>query len=193
METFKNLSTTKYGDMGEAFIPQFCKSKGAQPYQPSLEESNPVDAICLKNYKPFAVEAKTKAKMLMRDNTGYDIIDHETYMRMEIPTYILFVDHLTQSIYGQWVSKLDAHKEKMGSVYIFPLEQMDEYRKLTQDEVEALKKASNSKWTKIEPQPQVEFKYETIEFNITPEIQEQINITKQQDEDEMDEILNRKR
>lgn len=151
MTVFNNLATTKLGNMGEGYIPEFCKAKNSKPYQPTNNGSNPIDGICImnKDKRIFGIEVKTKGSMLYKDATGMDKADHETYvnMNMNIPIYILFVDWVRREIYGQWISKLKKVVEPLGDdCVIYPLSSMDLYRKLSPMEIKALKEASNSKY-----------------------------------------------
>lgn len=155
MKNFKELDTTKVGDIGETYIAEFAESKGMKHWIPGKDGSYPVDSICyhIKNKKHYAVEVKTKPRFKYKDLTGYDYNDHEFYLQYEFPVYILFIDYYSKSIYGQWVKKLDEHKELMHmpnsvDTYTFPLNIMTKYRDLTEEEVEALKNGCKSTYYK---------------------------------------------
>lgn len=144
---FNKLKTTRLGTIGEFYIPEFCKANSVKCYQPSTDGSYPVDSIGLNNkYEPFAIEVKTKARMIYYDETGMDSNDHIIYMKMPFPVYVLFVDSLSKSIYGQWISKLDKCKRIDGRITYYPLEVMEHYRDLSEAEVIELKSLSNSNY-----------------------------------------------
>ena len=155
MSNFNELQTTQYGDLGENFINEFATAMGCKAYQPSIKQSNPVDSInACKSKKTgkwtlASIEVKTKARMLYFETTGYDKVDHETYMDFPAPVCIVFVDWLEGAIYYQWVSKLDKHKiemDKTPNLVHFPLSAMEIYRKLTSKETKELKQFANSNY-----------------------------------------------
>lgn len=145
---FQNLTTTKLGNVGETYIVEFAKSKGAKPYIPAFDASFPVDSLCLKNGKVFSIEVKSKPRMLKYELTGFDLVDFETYKKLEFPVYILFCDYITKSLYGNWISELDKQPKSYftGAVVTFPLSAMTIYRGLSNIEVEELKKYNQSKY-----------------------------------------------
>jgi uncharacterized protein (DUF779 family) len=67
-------------------------------------------------------------------------------MNMDIPVYVLFVDYISQSIYGNWIHKLQKNKTIQGRYTYYELSDMKEYRKLTKEEVDSLKKLSNNNY-----------------------------------------------
>lgn len=153
-QNFKELDTTKVGDIGETYIAEFATAKGMKHFIPGRDGSYPVDSICYHTgrKKHYAVEVKTKPRMLYFNRIGYDCNDHELYMNYEFPVYILFVDYFSKSIYGQWVKQLDAHKQKIATptvpTYTFPLEVMTKYRDLTEEEIKELKDGCKSTYYK---------------------------------------------
>lgn len=144
---FNDLKTTKLGYLGEKHIPEFCSAKGVKCYQPTTEGSHPVDSMGMtKNNKVFGVEVKTKPRLTFYNKTGFDLADYKTYINLDFPVYVLFVDHLTESIYGQWLSKLSHFKEIQGTFVYFPLDCMELYRELTREEINELKLHSSSNY-----------------------------------------------
>ena len=146
MSNFKNLKTTIAGDAGEALSPEFCKVKEIKCYKPIEDASFPVDRLFIKNKKTYALEIKTKPKMLYYPMTGMDTADDIEYMNMDILVYVLFVDYISQSIYGNWIHKLQKNKTIQGRYTYYELSDMKEYRKLTKEEVDSLKKLSNNNY-----------------------------------------------
>lgn len=146
---FQKLKTTIAGNLGEAYIPQFCKAKNLKCYQPSWNDSFPVDSIMLDNKnKVYALEIKTKPKMLYYDRTGFDYVDYLTYLDFDIPVYILFVDYIAKKIYGNWLTKLKNNVIIDGKYVYFELKHMITYKELNEDEVLQLKNASNNTYYK---------------------------------------------
>jgi hypothetical protein len=147
---FQDLTTTKLGNVGETYISEFAKSKGARPYIPAFDASFPVDSLCLKDGKIFSIEVKAKPRFQKYELTGYDLKDHQEYVSLEFPVYVLFCDYVSRSVYGAWAKELDKQPKSYfsGGVVAFPLSAMTIYRGLTQVEVEQLKKYNQSNYWK---------------------------------------------
>jgi hypothetical protein len=148
MNNFQNLTTTKLGNVGEKYITEFAKSKGAKPYIPAFDASFPVDSLCLKNGKVFSIEVKSKPRFQHYQITGYDLKDHQEYISLDFPVYVLFCDYVSKQIYGAWAKELDKMEKSYftGGVVAFPLSAMTIYRGLSNIEVEELKKYNQSKY-----------------------------------------------
>jgi hypothetical protein len=147
MAAFSALTSTRLGTFGESFIKEFAKSKNLKPYIPAIDESFPVDSICLtKEWKTVAIEAKTKPRMRFYNKTGYDKADHEVYLELNMPVWVMFIDYIAGTIYGQYAHVLDKQKEIQKSWVLFPLSAMTEYRKLTQSERSSLEEMGNSNY-----------------------------------------------
>lgn len=146
---FNNLPTTILGSFGEKYITEFAISKNSKPYIPAFKASFPVDGICISQTgKPFAIELKTKPRRLYYSDSGMDAIDFNTYLNFHIPVYVLFCDHITKSMYGQWAKKLEPYQKQEGKLVYFDLKHFDEYRKLKYDEVLELISLSTSNYHK---------------------------------------------
>lgn len=149
---FQDLQTTKLGNVGEKYISEFAQSKGAKAWTPKEEMSYPVDSICMKDWKPFGIEAKTKPKMKYYDFTGFDTNDYNSYAdatQKGFPIYILFIDSITNSIYGNWMKELELQPKKYfndGKLITFPMSAMTHYRYLSEEEVSELNELSQSKY-----------------------------------------------
>jgi len=152
---FNKLKTTQYGNHGETYLSEFAASVGCRAYKPAMDGSNPVDSLtACKNKKTHkwsvaSIEIKTKAKMIYYNATGVDTKDWIEYQQFPVPVYILFVDYLKGAIYGQWTSKLTPVEIKYNSkepLTFFNLNQMEEYRKLSKEEILQLKQLENSNY-----------------------------------------------
>lgn len=153
MNDFNKLKTTIVGNIGEEYINEFSSHFGCKPYTPSISQSNPVDSLnACKNKKKnkwdlVSIEIKTKPRLIYYPKTGFDKNDFEEYKEFPTKVCVVFVDYLEKSIYYQWISELEKHKEVMnGHLVVFPLSIMKKYRDLTDDEVELLKKHCNSNY-----------------------------------------------
>jgi hypothetical protein len=142
---FSDLNTTKLGYRGEAIASEFAAFHNSIAYS-APAKSHPIDFVCLSTGKTWCLEVKTKPRMKYKDCTGFDSYDFWTYMDLPHPVYVLFVDFITQSIYGNWLSALAPFKQAQGSCYIFPLDKMIEYRRLTEKEIEELKMLNGSNY-----------------------------------------------
>lgn len=144
---FNNLQTTRLGDRGEQFIQEFAKSKCAKAYIPAIKESYPCDSIAIHSGGTlFGIEVKTKPRMKYYEQTGFDSNDFLAYCNLGFPVYILFVDYVTKSIYGAFVSHLKRFSLPKGKLVLFPLSCMTKYRDLTDDEVLYIKELNGSNY-----------------------------------------------
>ena len=146
MNKFTQLQTTKLGYAAEEMlINEFITSKGYTPFTPSNEGSHQIDALAFgKNGIEWMLDVKAKSRRLHYSDTGIDLADYHKYMSYDKPVYILFADILTGTVYGNWISKLTPNREN--NIMYFPLDEMKEYRKLTQIEHATLKMLEQSKY-----------------------------------------------
>ena len=149
---FQDLKTTQLGNLGEKYISEFAKSKGAKAWTPAQIESYPVDSICMKDWKPFGIEVKTKPRMKFYDFTGFDSDDYKKYVDANnegFNIYVLFVDSVTNSIYGNWIKNLITQPKKYfnnDKLITFPLSGMTHYRYLNEEELSELNELSQSNY-----------------------------------------------
>lgn len=144
---FKNLQTTKLGEAAEHMVgKEFCQSKGYIPYVPAVDASHPVDFIAMSGASIFNLDVKCKSRMVYYPLTGIDKKDVNKYLTYAYPTYLLFVDIATCSVYGQWLQVLikEPHTIFPGrlnkeDVMTWGLTAMTHYRYLTETECEELK------------------------------------------------------
>jgi hypothetical protein len=148
---FKNLKTTKLGDKGETYIPEFCTKKSVKCYQPSTDGPYPVDSIILHKNETYGLEAKTKPRRVHFADTGFDTADFHTYLKLIKDNVfddicILFIDSVSKKIWYQWMSKLEKFADIQGNVVYFPLTVLNTYRDLTDKESKELLGMTNSKY-----------------------------------------------
>lgn len=144
---FTALTTTILGSRGEEFLTEFAQAHDSKAYIPSISESYPVDGIAISaKGKAWGIEVKTKPRMKYYEQTGFDSNDFLAYCNLGFPVYILFVDYVTKSIYGAFVSHLKRFSLPKGKLVLFPLSCMTKYRDLTDDEVLYIKELNGSNY-----------------------------------------------
>lgn len=149
MNSFTALTTTKLGYRGEEFISEFAASKKSKAYIPAVSQSYPIDGLAITEKGVlYGIEVKTKPRLMYYEKTGFDAADWMTYTNLPFPVYVLFVDYITKSIYGSWISNLKQFSEPKGNLVLFPLSAMTHYRYLNENEVEYIKELNGSKYYK---------------------------------------------
>lgn len=145
--SFRKLETTKMGELAEGIIiNEFAKSKGYQAFIPAHDGSHYIDAICTNGFQQFGLDIKCKSSRTYYPDTGCDTADVEKYLTYPFEVYILWLDPKTGEAYGNWLKILNKYKTVDGNCTYFPLKKMKPYRKLTQEEISALKKHENSNY-----------------------------------------------
>ena len=121
-------------------------------YQPTLNQSNPVDGLAYnpKDNKIYAFEVKTKASMMYYPSTGMDTHDHETYLKFPVPVCVIFIDEKKEEIYYQWINQLEKYVQEIpnnnNKTVMYPLSIMKHYRKLNEEELNIIREHSNSNY-----------------------------------------------
>ncbi|CAA6810269.1 MAG: Unknown protein [uncultured Sulfurovum sp.] len=153
MNNFLKLETTKLGTAAEDMVgSEFIISKGYMPFNPAVSCSHPIDFIAMSGASKFNLDVKAKSRMVYLPYTGIDLKDYNEYKTYTEPTYLLFVDPSSSSVYGQWLSRLDKHPSKiygggnMEEVIVWPVSGMTHYRDLTTEETKTLKQYENSNY-----------------------------------------------
>lgn len=142
----------KLGDYGEQLVVNTLNEKGicyAATKGPHL-----IDLMYITNKgKTFAIDVKTKQRLIKYKWTGYDLKDHKKYLKLseKIATLVIFVDRKSGKIYGQDVKVLDQHIQRMKGkesepVVYFPLDIMRPIRDLTPIEISKLYELDNSNY-----------------------------------------------
>jgi hypothetical protein len=139
------------GEYGEALIKDMLKKRGNVACIYSPDDGNPhyLDGIALvKKGLPFFFEVKCKPKLNHFYATGFDSGQWYHYQQMNaiFPLYIFFLDHIIGSIYYASVNTLVKNpffNDKLPkSISFFDIGCMTELRKLTQTELNEIKKLS---------------------------------------------------
>lgn len=150
---FLDKTTTKFGTMAENMVgTEFITSKGYFPMMPAIGGPHPIDFVAMSGSSKFNLDVKCKSRMLYIPFTGIDKKDVEKYNQLSDPTYLLFVDPASCSVYGQWLQRLNDQpsREFAGggteSVITWPLSGMTHYRYLTEQECNELKQYEQSNY-----------------------------------------------
>ncbi|MCX6280691.1 MAG: hypothetical protein NTU51_01865 [Bacteroidetes bacterium] len=178
MSSFKELRTTRLGDIGEKLLFDKLKKKGYVRFGP---ENGPhlADGLVIREQsdgihkrKFVIIEVKTYPHRDLYADTGIDAKDYNTYRELKSDTgldlYIYFVDIKEGRIYFGEIDKLSKpctlpHGEKIltypikkgGKIY-FPLSNTTHFRNLTKGdikELESLNIAKNSGSNNVQASP----------------------------------------
>jgi len=121
---FQDKLTTQKGNIGEACVDDYLRSKNIIPYIPVFEGAHPFDRLCAKNdgSSLYIVEVKTKARRTYYPDTGINISSYEKYISISlkygIKVFLCFVDEAEKRCYGNWIHILSEttevdHNEKL--------------------------------------------------------------------------------
>jgi hypothetical protein len=103
---FKDLPTTKTGDVGEAIVQAYLHRQYWHIYPHAADQAAPVDIVAIKpkdgGFDIIAVEVKTYPRRFAYDQTGIDSADYWTYREIikTLPLTILFVDPFEACVYA---------------------------------------------------------------------------------------------
>jgi hypothetical protein len=162
---WENKTEVKKGNIGEEAVDVYMIEESFFPYipDPKIKAAHPIDRlyISLDASNIFFVDVKSKAARNKYPDTGIDTRHYQKYKKIyensSIDVFLAFVDENSKSIYGGFLSHLSITRnlvmpggaiweypriENYGNCEIvyFPTHLMDEIRKLTDEEVENLKK-----------------------------------------------------
>lgn len=138
------MATVKKGDIGEAIVKGVLDAKGLIVYAPTGGGTHVVDFYAqYKGKKLFAVEVKTYPRRAFFDQTGIDAADYETYLHLlkdqDIDTVIFWVDEFERMIYQNRISILRRFAQPHDGKVYFGLGAMRKIRRLTDEEVQAIR------------------------------------------------------
>ena len=102
----------KKGGAGEAIIKQYLESKGWVVYQPTTGGAHCFDMMSIKDKKTaIALDVKAKARMNKYPATGVNLTHFNEYKNFSekhsMPFWIIFVDEMQMSIYGNSLDELE--------------------------------------------------------------------------------------
>lgn len=149
MAAFSALTTVKISDYTESiFIPEFAKRFKSKAYTPEDEsKSHLIDCVLFSGFSHiYGLDVKAKCRRKFYHDTGADTKDIENYLKLPFDTYLLWVCPIEKRVYGNWLSHLNQFKTIEGKYTYFPLEEMIDFRELTQEETEVILKYTRSKY-----------------------------------------------
>lgn len=102
----------KKGAIGEEIIKDFLESKGWSVYQPFANKAHAFDMLAIKDKKnAIALDIKAKSRLDFIEATGVNTKHFETYKlfseKHKMPFWIIFVDELQKTIYGNTIENLE--------------------------------------------------------------------------------------
>lgn len=100
------------GAVGESIVRNILEQKGWIVYQPMTDGAHQFDMLCIKDKKAaVAFDVKAKARMNFAACTGVNQVHFEEYQRFSerhnMPFWIVFVDELMRSVYGNSLDELE--------------------------------------------------------------------------------------
>ena len=152
--------SVKKGDIGERIIREMFEKIGYIIYQPITAAPHAVDFFAVKKkQKIVAIEVKTKPRLKYYPATGFNIKSFREYQKFQelyprIKVFLLFVDEVLGQVYGNYLEKLAAktviddniYPKEINDVIIFPLKNMEVFRKLTQEEIANIRSYTRSNY-----------------------------------------------
>jgi hypothetical protein len=94
----------------------------------------------------FGLDIKAKCRRKWYEDTGMDLADYKTYLKLPFQVYILWCCPIEKRVYGNWLSILKDCMTIDGNCVYFPLNRMVPFRDLTEDETSFILKHTNSKY-----------------------------------------------
>ena len=168
MGQWNSKSEVKKGNLGEKIIDQYLLDCDFIPYHPFSDKAHPFDRLVASKDKKriFVLEVKTKKSRKYYPDTGFNYSNYQDYDNIKqkygLDIYITFVDDLEQEVYGNYLKELEKDREiklrgktihypkienKNGEkIKYYPLEAMENIKKLNKEEIEQLNKLSNENY-----------------------------------------------
>jgi len=160
---FSQLPTTRKGAIAERYVRDVLVGMGWHIYTYSADQPHPVDMIAITpDGRLVAVEVKCKCARIYYPDTGIDRNDYYAYHNLQsqlnLPVLLLFVDHYTRTVYGNYLDYLsqpitivDNQRElvypMIGEQYVyFPLQVMEHYADIPPAVVAQLNTRTYSKY-----------------------------------------------
>ena len=141
-----SMASVKKGDMGEAIVRRILSAKGLIIYECRQDRGHVVDFYCqYKGRRLFAVEVKTYPRRAFYDQTGIDEADYQVYLGLldqGVDVVIFWVDEFERGIYQNRISILKRFAQVSGGKVYFGLGAMRWVRRLTDQEVGAIRAQS---------------------------------------------------
>lgn len=125
MTAFRDLNTTRKGELGEKIVERWLQQKGWVIYRPADDgQHHPVDCFATERRNPSnscIVEMKAKPHRIKYPDTGVDLAHWRIYLTLEEqhqkPMFIAFVDEFDSEVYGNFLHKLEVPRRIRGIDY----------------------------------------------------------------------------
>lgn len=110
------------GAYAEQIIKNMLESKGYVVYMPCTDAAHSFDIMAIKDKRScVALDIKAKARMNNIPATGVNGEHYDTYKKFSVqhnmPFWIVFVDEMEKSIYGNTIEELDKEYDDIKSMY----------------------------------------------------------------------------
>jgi hypothetical protein len=154
--TRANFDTAKAkGEFGERIVRRWLEGRGFVVYKPETEGAHAFDALAIKDKERcIALDVKAKARRNLYKDTGISERHYQTYakfsQRHKMPFWVVFVDEMQGTIYGNSLGALNEAKVVDGVTYplnyngtrFWPLQNMVPIHELSYQEQEELARLS---------------------------------------------------
>jgi hypothetical protein len=142
---WEDRKEVRKGNIGERILRELFEVDGYICYRVITDGPHLIDYFLHKEDKEImAAEIKTKRRRAKYPDTGVNTRNFREYERLadnhNMRIKIIFVDDHERAIYGEWFDELRKFAYEHGAQTYFPLDKMEFVRKLTDAEVEELKK-----------------------------------------------------
>lgn len=148
--SWQDKPEVKRGNVGENIVKNHFESLGYIIYEPITNGAHPFDKFVAHSNKKdlFILEVKTKPARIKYPDTGIDISAYNGYKYIvdtyRINIFLVFVDDLNKSVYGNWITELDKpyknYPLETGGIIYWHIGSMTELRKLTDTECDEIRK-----------------------------------------------------
>lgn len=156
-----SFQTDYVGALGEDIVVDYLKEKGFKvAFTGDRYKAHEIDLIIDDGKEIYYADVKTKRRREKYEDTGFDSPDVINYTKLSKATqkkvYIFFVDYYLGKVFGNYLHILNEHDDKFdddgnfishypinyNKVTYFPLEKMEDWFKLKDEEIELIKSYS---------------------------------------------------
>jgi hypothetical protein len=112
------------GEIGEQIVRDHLEKRGWVVYKPFTPGAHCFDILCIKDKKQaIALDVKAKSRLNKFPATGINQSHFEEYKafseKHSMPFWVVFVDEMQQTVYGNCISELEKPRNVDGNVYPF--------------------------------------------------------------------------
>jgi hypothetical protein len=161
---FRDLLTTRKGEIGENIVEQYLRDQGFQTYKSTdLDNSHTTDFLGIRRGKVMVCDAKAKPLRVNRCDTGIDLVHWHRYKALGeahgMRVFIFFVDEDLGLVYGNFLDVLDCihlHKSMKTGARVLPAYPLTENN--GKDEIRYYEYCDMLQLAKLTPQQIAELK-----------------------------------